>query len=37
MEKQSRSVGRPDAAQRVVDIAMSLIKEKKNAKRKIQK
>ncbi|MFA4830417.1 MAG: undecaprenyldiphospho-muramoylpentapeptide beta-N-acetylglucosaminyltransferase [Thermodesulfovibrionales bacterium] len=26
MEKQSRTVGRPDAAQRVVDIAMSLVK-----------
>ena len=30
MEKQSRSVGRSDAAQRVVDIAISLIKKKVN-------
>lgn len=37
MERQSRSVGRPDAAQRIVDIATSLMKENKNAKRKIQK
>ncbi|MBI5203804.1 MAG: undecaprenyldiphospho-muramoylpentapeptide beta-N-acetylglucosaminyltransferase [Nitrospirae bacterium] len=28
MEKQSRTVGRPDAAQRIVDIAMSLIKKR---------
>ena len=28
MEKQSRSVGRSDAAQRVVDIAISLIKKR---------
>lgn len=34
MEKYSRAVGRPDAAQRIVDIAMSLIKENKNEKRK---
>ncbi len=34
MEKQSRAVGRPDAAQRIIDIAISLVKEKKNAKRK---
>jgi len=34
MEKHSRAVGRPDAAQRIVDIALSLIKENKNANRK---
>ncbi|HBR20949.1 MAG TPA: hypothetical protein DD713_00020, partial [Nitrospiraceae bacterium] len=28
MERQSRSVGMPDAAQRIVDIAMSLIKKR---------
>ncbi len=33
MEKQSRAVGRPDAAQRIIDIAISLVKEKKNAKK----
>lgn len=37
MEKYSRAVGRPDAAQRIVDIAMSLIKENKNEKRKIKR
>lgn len=37
MEKYSRAVGRPDAAQRIADIAMSLIKENKNEKRKIKR
>jgi UDP-N-acetylglucosamine--N-acetylmuramyl-(pentapeptide) pyrophosphoryl-undecaprenol N-acetylglucosamine transferase len=32
MEIHSRAVGRPDASQRVVDIAMSLIRKNKNAK-----
>lgn len=34
MQKNSRAVGRPDARSKVVDIAMSLIKGNKNAKRK---
>jgi len=33
MEKQSRAVGRPDAAQRIIDIAMSLIKKGESVNR----
>lgn len=37
MQRNSRLIGRPEASAKVVDIAMSLMKENKNAKRKIQK
>jgi len=37
MQKNSRALGRPEACAKVIDIAMSLLRENKNAKRKIQR